>query len=802
MISKIKYNSYLQSAFLIFLAGILVYSSFVKPEIKQAKAQVCPAGINRADGLCCGSEGEACDNDPEDCGGNCAAENCDRNAVCSSCTGVPLDTCYNGNGTTSGCVWTSTGTGFCNPVPAPDGSGGSCTYDYCSAGNHCDAGVCVPNAGGPGLSCSPGSQSVGVGVNASLSASNGTGSYTWSAPGGTPNSGSGSSFTTNYSTTGTKTVTLSDGSTSTNCSVSVTSAGGGACDISFPADKLHVCYFAGTNPPLTNAATLLQKDDPASITTAKPIDHDWGFGGVDETGRENSVSAVWRGTLNFAPGIHTFHVRSDDGVELQIDGQVKTLSPAGAWGDHAPATYSTEGINISGSHTILIKWYENGGGAVIKFWWDVDTVAITENNGSPLANNAVKTDGTTPYKIVVTDTTPYGAGYVSYSKARINYQGENAGQERGFLTWHRYANTGTGVDVRSCGTDSGGNATYAELQSNQYTTLDSCSFSDSGNTNTVTFVVKFKPAYTTPVIDNDISAYIFDTNNGAVSDWTNFDTNYNLYIAPPTITGIINSECGKLTVNWTDNSTNETGFRIYRAMDAPSGFVIAATKAANSTTHTDTTPPLQTNHTYYYYVVAYVTEGTQTIESSPSATLSALNQACTANLAGTQKEVYQVNGVAYNNNTLIKDNDVITYVITIKNNGPADILVNYICDTPSSQLTMDTTSLKVNKTAAKSEDAAYVSFPTGIISDGPTGNCPNTFRLSGFQGTMSGTSPGTSWFVKISATYHASGNQQDVLTNTGVINYAVAGVTYNKVVRVDTIINLSAGVPNFREIAP
>ncbi|MFM7430563.1 MAG: T9SS type A sorting domain-containing protein [Flammeovirgaceae bacterium] len=58
-----------------------------------------------------------------------------------------------------------------------------------------------------------------------------------------------------------------------------------------------------------------------------------------------------------------------------------------------------------------------------------------------------------------------------------------------------------------------------------------------------------------------------------------------------------------VTLTWTDNSTNETGFQILRSLSETSGFAAIGTVSANVLTFTDNT--VVANTTYFYRVVAF-----------------------------------------------------------------------------------------------------------------------------------------------------------------------------------------------------
>jgi hypothetical protein len=65
----------------------------------------------------------------------------------------------------------------------------------------------------------------------------------------------------------------------------------------------------------------------------------------------------------------------------------------------------------------------------------------------------------------------------------------------------------------------------------------------------------------------------------------------------------------KINLNWTDNSTNETGFKIYRKA-ALSSWMLRATTGANATSFSDTTASNNSlTTTYQYYMVSYNSSG-------------------------------------------------------------------------------------------------------------------------------------------------------------------------------------------------
>jgi hypothetical protein len=74
----------------------------------------------------------------------------------------------------------------------------------------------------------------------------------------------------------------------------------------------------------------------------------------------------------------------------------------------------------------------------------------------------------------------------------------------------------------------------------------------------------------------------------------------------------------KVTLNWSDNASNETGFKIERATSASGPFTQIATVTADVVTYTNSS--LTTGTTYYYRVRAYNASGDSAYTSTASAT--------------------------------------------------------------------------------------------------------------------------------------------------------------------------------------
>nr|MBP6060811.1 hypothetical protein [Candidatus Paceibacterota bacterium] len=156
------------------------------------------------------------------------------------------------------------------------------------------------------------------------------------------------------------------------------------CDTSFPNDIFRVCYFDGISAPTTAVAYLSQFNEPTTIaspvgTLSNAFTNDWGGGLVDSSGKSDSVSAVWRGNINFQAGNYVFHVVADDGVQLTVGG-VNVIN--NAWVDQGQTQYNSASVSLSGYTNVQMRWYENGGGAYSKLWWDYTPASCPITGGS------------------------------------------------------------------------------------------------------------------------------------------------------------------------------------------------------------------------------------------------------------------------------------------------------------------------------------------------------------------------------------------------------------------------------------
>jgi len=86
----------------------------------------------------------------------------------------------------------------------------------------------------------------------------------------------------------------------------------------------------------------------------------------------------------------------------------------------------------------------------------------------------------------------------------------------------------------------------------------------------------------------------------------------------------------QINLAWSDNSSDETGFKIERSLTATSGFAQIATVGANATSYSNT--GLSASTTYYYRVRAYNGAGDSAYSNPASATTAGIPPAAPSSL--------------------------------------------------------------------------------------------------------------------------------------------------------------------------
>ncbi len=187
-------------------------------------------------------------------------------------------------------------------------------------------------------------------------------------------------------------------------------------------------------------------------------------------------------------------------------------------------------------------------------------------------NTPVRVDGLTRYTVTSIATDLNATDNITDQLVRINYQGINAGMDRGYFGWSKdsefsfFSGTYKSDPILCSG---GGSAViYGNGYGLEHLNLISCSTDISPlnpNERTVRFVVTFNPSFTVPLTNNTLSGYAYSKSTLLNSGWISsgiFDIFIPLPV--PTVDLKINGSDGPVplsfgdtrTITWT--STNAT----------------------------------------------------------------------------------------------------------------------------------------------------------------------------------------------------------------------------------------------------
>ena len=133
--------------------------------------------------------------------------------------------------------------------------------------------------------------------------------------------------------------------------------------------------YAGTGayPTFPGNGGSLYYGTVLSTGTVTSLDYNWGSGVVLDSGRNERVIVNFYGYITI-PDTGSqdiqFYLYADDGVYMKIDDTVVIND----WNEQGPGmwNYVSTDQTLTGGQTYYIDmwWYENGGGAAVKLYWD------------------------------------------------------------------------------------------------------------------------------------------------------------------------------------------------------------------------------------------------------------------------------------------------------------------------------------------------------------------------------------------------------------------------------------------------
>ncbi len=97
------------------------------------------------------------------------------------------------------------------------------------------------------------------------------------------------------------------------------------------------------------------------------VQYNWGTGSPGTGIGVDNFSVRWTRIMSFTNGNYKFKLSVDDGVRLYVDDKLVLDH----WNTSGKQDYETTLALTSGWHTILVEYYEDSGGAIIRLSWDL-----------------------------------------------------------------------------------------------------------------------------------------------------------------------------------------------------------------------------------------------------------------------------------------------------------------------------------------------------------------------------------------------------------------------------------------------
>ncbi len=123
-----------------------------------------------------------------------------------------------------------------------------------------------------------------------------------------------------------------------------------------PADGWTGTYFS--NKYLEGSPVFVRQDGA--------INFDWGGGGPGNGVPDDRFSVIWERSTYVTSGTYRFYAMSDDGVRVYVDGHLIIDQ----WNEHPTQSFFGDIYLGEGNHSIRVEYYEEGGVANIRVWWD------------------------------------------------------------------------------------------------------------------------------------------------------------------------------------------------------------------------------------------------------------------------------------------------------------------------------------------------------------------------------------------------------------------------------------------------
>ena len=193
------------------------------------------------------------------------------------------------------------------------------------------------------------------------------------------------------------------------------------------ADLYYKTYTGtGSYPSFPGNGGSLTYPTVLSSGTVSSIDYQWGSGNVLDSGRNERVIVNFYGYIDIpTAGTYAFYNASDDGFYMKIDGSVVISD----WQEQGTSYYNGSGSKYfasAGKYYIDVWYYENGGGATARLYWNqTGSIALVPASSYSLTNTPTYSSAPTSAQLQSrTDsrniTTNGNAIYVTQSGDRVD----------------------------------------------------------------------------------------------------------------------------------------------------------------------------------------------------------------------------------------------------------------------------------------------------------------------------------------------------------------------------------------------
>jgi hypothetical protein len=104
---------------------------------------------------------------------------------------------------------------------------------------------------------------------------------------------------------------------------------------------------------------------PALVRNDPSINFNWGTDAPAVGLPSDNFSARWVRQVTFTSGLYRFYAVADDGVRVYLN----DAAIINEWHDNDAHQVYTADVSVSGTRTVVIEYFEHGGGALVHVWW-------------------------------------------------------------------------------------------------------------------------------------------------------------------------------------------------------------------------------------------------------------------------------------------------------------------------------------------------------------------------------------------------------------------------------------------------